>query len=119
MSRSNHKVSEGGAKTADHDGLSEDFENLRDGVVQLRDDLSKDVSKIATTVVHAGISGVDAVKQTAADAVEGVKDGLLALQDRGEQSAKAVKKKISANPVASSLIAFASGFIVAKLLSRK
>jgi ElaB/YqjD/DUF883 family membrane-anchored ribosome-binding protein len=119
MSRSNHKVSEGGVKTADHDGLSEDFENLKDGVVQLRDDLSKDVSQLAATVVHAGKSGVDAARQTAADAVDGVKDGLLALQDRGQQSAKAVKSKISDNPVASSLIAFATGFIVAKLISRK
>jgi ElaB/YqjD/DUF883 family membrane-anchored ribosome-binding protein len=121
MSRVHEKTaSHGHSHSHAHNGgndhaITGSVQELKDGVVQLRDDLST----LAGTVVDAGKSGVEAVKQTAADAVEGVKSGLNSLKDQGTQSVQAVGQKMGDHPLATTLIAFAAGFLAAKFMSRK
>lgn len=85
-----------------------DFESLKEGFVQLRDD----VSKLLNNAVGIGRSGAMSVKDRATHAVDNLKD-------RGVDSLEAVEEKISENPLASTLIAFAAGYVFAKLFSRR
>jgi ElaB/YqjD/DUF883 family membrane-anchored ribosome-binding protein len=110
MSRIHHPVAKNGHEKhhgGDH-SVAEDFEALKDSVFQLR----SDVDAILTSAVGVGKSSVTALKETAAGAVEDLKD-------QGQLAAVALEKRIARNPLGTAAVAVGIGFILAKLMRRK
>lgn len=110
------------ARRNSHDGESpfaQDIEGLKDGVSQLR----SDVSELAQTAMHAGHTGTAAVQDLAGKAVEGVTDmvneRVASLKKSSQRTLKTVTGQIAEYPVASTLIALGVGYILAKFMSRK
>lgn len=94
---------------------SGDVEHLRESFNQLR----CDVMDLLGAAFGVGRSGMGAVKDQAAGAVEQLKGRMHELTDKGGEYVGTVGKKVEDNPIQSALIAFGVGFILAKLLSRR
>jgi ElaB/YqjD/DUF883 family membrane-anchored ribosome-binding protein len=108
MSRLHHAIAKNGHnKHGDHSPAA-DFDALKESVSQLRSDLDN----LLSTAVGAGKSGVNALKESAADVVDGIKE-------QGQMAAGALEKRMSRNPLSTAAIAVGIGFILAKFMRRK
>jgi ElaB/YqjD/DUF883 family membrane-anchored ribosome-binding protein len=117
MNRVHHKASHHEAASAadDGNGFAGSVQTVREGVAHLRDDLTD----LAGNVVGAGKSGIEAAREAAESAVEGVKDQIGSLKKKGLQSAQAVERQLGDHVILTSLLAFAAGYVAAKLINRK
>jgi ElaB/YqjD/DUF883 family membrane-anchored ribosome-binding protein len=117
MASDNDNVSE--AAVDPKDNFAADIESLKNSFSQLRSDLTN----LVGNALGASKSGAGVVREraahVAANAVDGLKNRFSDLKDKGAVGAEAVEEKIVENPIASALIAFGAGFILAKMLSRK
>jgi ElaB/YqjD/DUF883 family membrane-anchored ribosome-binding protein len=95
--------------------FSSDLESLKKSFAQLRTDLTGLVS----SALGAGKTSAHIVKEQAAAAADGVKHKLHDLKDHGSETAQAFERKIAERPIASILIAFGVGYVVARMFSRK
>jgi ElaB/YqjD/DUF883 family membrane-anchored ribosome-binding protein len=99
--------------------LTADIESLKQSFGQLRSDLTH----LINNAMGVGKSGAAAARDRAANAVGGLKDGikdrLVDLKDKGVNTAEAAEQKLSDHPLATVLIAFGAGFIIAKILTRR
>jgi ElaB/YqjD/DUF883 family membrane-anchored ribosome-binding protein len=89
-------------------GFASDMESLKKSFAALRTDLMQLIDR-----------GLVAGKSSAHHAVDGVKDAASGLKDKGADSVQAVEDHISEHPVASTVIAFAVGYVLGKLFSRR
>jgi ElaB/YqjD/DUF883 family membrane-anchored ribosome-binding protein len=96
-------------------GISKEMENLKKSFAQLRSDLTS----IVGSALGAGKSGAHVVKDHVDSVVDGAKNKLHDLKDKGAESAEAIEQKISDNPLVSVLIAFGVGFLLARIFTRK
>lgn len=94
--------------------FSDDLEALRSSFT----DLKTDLTKIIHDAVATGRESAHVVGGRASDAMSGVKDQASALKDKSSETLEALGDKIGENPVASTLVAFGVGFLIAKLLTR-
>jgi ElaB/YqjD/DUF883 family membrane-anchored ribosome-binding protein len=108
---SEHTSAEAEARQA----FSSDLESLKKSFAQLRSDLTS----LVGNAVGAGKTSAHLVKEQAAAAADGVKHKLHDLKDHGSETAEAIERKISERPLASVLIAFGIGYVMARLISRK
>jgi ElaB/YqjD/DUF883 family membrane-anchored ribosome-binding protein len=96
-----------------------DLEQLKANFGQLR----RDVSQVLHDALGAGKSsargGLDSAKDYAQTGVERVKDGYDDLKHRGQDQLDQLGQFVSEKPVASALIAFGVGFVLAKLMGRR
>jgi len=105
----------GSAEAEAKQAFSSDLESLKKSFAQLRTDLTS----LVGTAVGAGKTSAHLMKEQAAAAAEGVKHKLHDLKDQGGETAEAFQRKIGERPLASVLIAFGVGYVVARFLSRK
>jgi ElaB/YqjD/DUF883 family membrane-anchored ribosome-binding protein len=103
------------SKSTRTDPVGDEVDNLKDDLQQLK----ADVVHLFSHAFGLGKTGMDAMSDNAADAMEHLKKRIEKLRQRGADSVAAAGKKIEDNPIQSALIAFGVGFIVAKLLRRK
>lgn len=117
MATVNESFSEAGSETRDGDQsrLAADIESLKKSFTVLRADLAG----LVENALGVGKSGASAARDSAADAVDGLKHRATAIKDKGVQSAHVLEQELSDHPVAGILIAFAAGFIIAKMLTRR
>jgi ElaB/YqjD/DUF883 family membrane-anchored ribosome-binding protein len=92
--------------------FSADIDSLKASAAQLR----SDVVHLAGDAVEAGKSGAVVAKDCTFDAVGGMKKRLWDLKDR---SVECTESTLSEHPLMTALIALGTGFILAKLFSRK
>ena len=109
MSERHTKADEGA------NGISTEVENLQESFSQLR----ADVMDLLSHSLGLGKSGAAVVGQTASEAMDHLKERAAKLKKHGQDSIAAVEKKIEDNPLASTMIAFGVGYLVAKFLSRR
>ncbi|HEY7090945.1 MAG TPA: hypothetical protein VH518_22805 [Tepidisphaeraceae bacterium] len=102
-------------EAASSSGVSAELESVKEGFVQLR----QDVIDLFSQAFGLGRSKAYAAKQSAADAVDSLKERLAGLKDRGAEQLETVEKKIEDNPLPAALIAFGVGFVLAKILTRR
>jgi hypothetical protein len=99
-----HKVSHPDAG----DVFASDLGELKESFSQLR----ADVNHLVKSAVGSGHSGAKAVRKTAANAVEGLKES-------ASDSLDTLGERIVERPLTSALIALSAGFILAKWMSRR
>jgi len=112
MSSSNDNVAEAQEPGV---GFNSDVESLKTSFNQLRHDLTH----LVNSAMGVGKHGASAVKERAAGAVDGLKDRLHDLKDKGANSVDAVEQKISDHPLTTAMIAFGIGYVLGKMFSRK
>ena len=95
--------------------LKSDFENLKSSLGQLRED----VGKLLSGALGAGQHGAAAIRNQASDAVDGIKQRISGLKDKGADRLESVEQKIADHPLTSALIAFGVGYMLGKLFSRR
>jgi len=106
-----HGVHDGARNEGDHSVTDE----LRDGVSQLR----TDVADLVETAAGVGQAGARAVRDTAADAMDGVGRQISAIKDSAVESAASVGKQLGSRPFTTAMIAFGAGYLFARLSKRK
>ena len=97
------------------DRLAADLESLKASFGQLRTDLTQ----LINSAMGVSKSGAAATRDVAANAVDGLKGRLNGLKEKGVNSAQAAEDKLSEHPLATLVVAFGAGFVVAKILSRR
>ena len=88
---------------------------LREGVSQL----GEDVSELMHTAASVGQAGAEAVRDTAAEAIEGVGRQIGALKEKAIESTETVGKQMASRPFTTAMIAFGAGYLFARFCSRK
>jgi len=103
-------------QTSQHtDRMAEDFENLKSSFSQFR----SDVTELLTQALGFGRHGANMARDGANAAAVAARSHLSDLKDRGYEGVQSVEKRIEDNPLASALIAFGVGFVLAKILTRR
>lgn len=102
-------------KSKPEDGVSSDLADLKNDFAQFRED----VSKLLANALGAGKNGAAVLKDDAATAVGDIKECLNDIKQRGVESVERIGDKIGEHSLMSAAIAFAVGFVVAKLLARR
>jgi len=104
-------------------GMSEsNVASPQDEIQSLKESFNKLRTDVADLFSHAfgfGRSGAGAARDYGMDALENVKSRFNDLRARGEDQVHAVEQKVQENPLASAMIAFGAGFIIAKLMHHK
>jgi ElaB/YqjD/DUF883 family membrane-anchored ribosome-binding protein len=95
--------------------MAAEVDQLKDSFGQLR----ADVVNLFSHVFGLGRSGAEAARDSASDAMENLKSKLNDIKDRGSDQVASVGKKVEENPMASAMIAFGVGFLLAKMLHRR
>jgi ElaB/YqjD/DUF883 family membrane-anchored ribosome-binding protein len=95
--------------------VSDEVDELKKSFTQLR----ADVVDLFGHVFGLGKSGAEAARGSASDAMENLKSKLNDLKDRGSDQVASVCKKVEENPMASAMIAFGVGFLLAKMMHRR
>ena len=105
------------ADTKDESGdhFASRLEALKSSFAQLRED----VTKLLANALDTGKDGAGTLKDHASTAVGDVKDRLTEIKDRGVESVERVGHKIGEHSLMSAAIAFAVGFVLAKLLTKR
>ena len=103
------------AKDEPGDHFGARFEALKSDFTQLRED----ITKLLANALGAGKDGAGMLKDQASTAVSDIKDRLTGIKDRGVESVERVGHKISEHSLMSAAIAFAVGFVLAKLLTKR
>jgi ElaB/YqjD/DUF883 family membrane-anchored ribosome-binding protein len=103
------------ANSNSNDGISAEMEHLKKSFSQLRTDLTS----LVGSALGAGKTGAHVVKEHATAAVDGVKHKVSDLKDKGVETEKAIEQKIADHPLASVVIAFGVGFMLARIITRK
>jgi ElaB/YqjD/DUF883 family membrane-anchored ribosome-binding protein len=102
------------ARAASDNGrdAKEDFEALRSDLNTLRKDFGTFASTLKSNAGSRTEAELDAVRQRIATLTD-------ALQTIGQRQLRNVEGKIEERPLASLAIAFATGFVVARMLDRR
>jgi hypothetical protein len=108
---SEERIAGNGAK----DTFAADIESLKHSFGQLRSDLTG----LINNALGAGKSGSGVLREQVGSAAGELKEKIVGLKDKGAHSAEALEEKFSDHPLATALIAFGAGFIIAKILTRK
>jgi len=95
--------------------MSKDMENLKSSFSRLRND----VVELLTQALGAGKTGAGIARDGTSQAVDSLKSRFSDLKDRGSEGVATVEHQIEENPLASALIAFGIGFVLAKILTRR
>jgi ElaB/YqjD/DUF883 family membrane-anchored ribosome-binding protein len=90
------------------DVFASDLGELKENFGQLR----ADVNQLVKGALESGHSGAKAVRQTAANAVEGLKES-------ASDSLDSLGEWVTERPLTSTMIALSAGFILAKWMSRR
>jgi ElaB/YqjD/DUF883 family membrane-anchored ribosome-binding protein len=101
-------------KTGDHT-FTDDVSALREGFTQLR----ADVTNLMQTAAGAGQHGVGAVRETANDAVESMRNQLAGIKSQAVKSGRKITKPFGKYPVTGALVAFGAGLIIARFVARR
>jgi ElaB/YqjD/DUF883 family membrane-anchored ribosome-binding protein len=97
------------------DRFSSDLEALKSSLAQLH----KDVTNLIGNTLGTSVSGAEALKDRAADAVGALKDRVVDGKDRVVDWVEELEQKIGQRPLMSAAIAIGVGFFLGKLLKSK
>jgi len=103
-------------------GMTETSEKMSDEMQQLKDGFSQLRADVVDLFSHAfgwGKSGASVARDSASEAMDSLKSKYADLKARGSDQLEDFEHKIEENPLASALIAFGVGFLVAKLFGRR
>lgn len=99
--------------------LDQELDALRGDLAALRADLAG----VAKALEESGKRRAETVKTTLADLLgpleEELRGALGTIADLGEESAKAVSRRVEHRPLLSLLAAFGAGFLLGKILDRR
>src|SRR5262245_28077394 len=95
--------------------MSSEMQQLKDGFSQLR----ADVADLLSHAFGWSRSGAARARDSANDAMESLKSKFTDFKARGSDQLESFEQKIEENPLASALIAFGVGFLVAKMFGRR
>jgi ElaB/YqjD/DUF883 family membrane-anchored ribosome-binding protein len=93
-----------------------DIEAIIDDLASLKRDVAKALQNVKSLSLD---DAIDSARDMADDLGDDAADLYKDIQKRGRKTAKAVEKHIDDQPMASLLMAFAAGFVIAKFFSRK
>ena len=99
--------------------LSSDLNQLKSNFAQLKSDVSQIVGNALGAGKTQARGGVEAAKGQANMAVDRAREEYEHLKAKGNDQFEQLTDLISERPVASALVAFGVGFIVAKVLIRR
>lgn len=103
----NENVESTGETAVERD-FTADIDALKTNFAQLRTDLNR----LLNNALGIG-------KNSASEAVDGLKNRVSDLKDKGADYAQSLEEKVAEHPATSLLLAIGVGFILAKWMSRK